>query len=64
MEKENVADEIIDYHITRKRCGCKICRYNFSKFTGTYLEHTRLPPNIIIHLLYFFTLDVPARLHI
>ena len=44
----------------KNRYGCKRCRYNFSEFTGTYLEHTRLPSCTIIHLLYLFTLGVPA----
>lgn len=42
----------------KDRYGCKRCRYNFSEFTGTYLACTRLEYNIIIHLLYLFTLGV------
>ncbi len=48
------------YYLKENRYCCKRCRYNFSEFTGTYLACTRLQYNIIIHLLYLFTLGVPA----
>jgi transposase len=48
------------YYLKSNRYGCKRCRYNFSEFTGTYLGQTRTSLSNIIHLLYLFTLGVPA----
>lgn len=46
-------------HITN-RYACKKCRYKFDDFTRTYLVKVRIPLNIIAHLLYLFSLGVPA----
>jgi transposase len=43
-----------------KRYGCKRCRYKFNDFTGTYIGEFNYPPDIISHLVYLFTLGVPA----
>lgn len=42
------------------RYRCKKCRYKFDDFTGTYLAKIRISPNTIAHLLYLFSLGVPA----
>jgi len=42
------------------RYACKKCRYKFDDFTGTYLAKIRIPLNTIVHLLYLFSLGVPA----
>lgn len=63
MEKEYVLDVSkyrLLYYLKSNRYGCKRCRYNFSEFTGTYLGQTRTSFSNIIHLLYLFTLGVPA----
>ena len=39
---------------------CKRCWYKFGDFTGTYLAKIRIPLNTIAHLLYLFSLGVPA----
>ena len=46
-------------HLTN-RYACKKCRYKFDDFTGTYIAKIRIPPNTIVHLLYLFSLGVPA----
>jgi len=46
------------HHDNRYRC--KKCRYKFDDFTGTYLAKIRIPLNTISHLLYLFSLGVPA----
>ena len=42
------------------RYACKKCRYKFDDFTRTYLAKIRIPLNTIVHLLYLFSLGVPA----
>ena len=42
------------------RYACRKCRYKFDDFTGTYLAKIRVPLNAIVHLLYLFSLGVPA----
>ena len=46
-------------HLTN-RYACKKCRYKFDDFTRTYLGKIRIPLNTIVHLLYLFSLGVPA----
>ena len=43
-----------------ERYGCKRCRYKFSDFTGTYIGEFNYSPDITSHLVYLFTLGVPA----
>ncbi len=47
-------------NLTANRYRCKKCRYKFDDFTGTCLGKIRIPPNAIAHLLYLFSLGVPA----
>jgi transposase len=42
------------------RLKCKNCNYKFSDFTGTYLGRLKIPLNEVAHILYLFTLGVPA----
>lgn len=47
--------------------ACRRCQYKFNDFTGTPLAKIRLPLNVIAHLLYVFSLGVPAyrmRFHV
>ena len=44
----------------KNRYACKKCRYKFDDFTGTYLAKIRIPLDTIAHLLYLFSLGVPA----
>ena len=43
-----------------QRYGCKRCRYKFNDFTGTYIGEFNYSPDTISHLVYLFTLGVPA----
>lgn len=43
-----------------ERYGCKRCKYKFSDFTGTYIGEFNYSPDITSHLVYLFTLGVPA----
>jgi transposase len=47
-------------HRIENRYRCKRCRYKFDDFTGTYLAKIRIAPNITSHMLYLFSLGVPA----
>ena len=40
--------------------ACRRCKYKFGDFTGTPLAKIRLSLNVIAHLLYEFSLGVPA----
>ncbi|MBC7334491.1 MAG: IS1595 family transposase, partial [Actinobacteria bacterium] len=48
------------WKLKEKRYKCKRCRYKFGDFTGTYLGKLKIPINEIAHILYLFTLGVPA----
>ncbi|HEY6588207.1 MAG TPA: IS1595 family transposase [Nitrososphaeraceae archaeon] len=43
-----------------QRYGCKRCRYKLNDFTGTYIGEFNYSSDIISHLVYLFTLGVPA----
>jgi hypothetical protein len=60
--EESVPDVLIVFYIeliTDRYC-CKRCRYKFDEFTGTYLGKLKIPLNTTAHMLYLFTLGVPA----
>ena len=42
------------------RFKCKNCNYKFGDFTATYLNKLKIPINEVAHILYLFTLGVPA----
>lgn len=42
------------------RFKCSKCFYRFNKLSGTYLGKLYIPPEEISHLLYLFTMDIPA----
>lgn len=44
----------------RDRYACSRCRYQFGDFTGTHLAKIRIPLDTVAHLLYLFSLGVPA----
>jgi transposase len=48
------------YRLASHQYRCAHCRYKFSDFTGTWLGKLRLPLSETAHLLYLFTLGVPA----
>lgn len=43
-----------------ERYGCKRCRYKFNDFTGTYIGEFNYSLDIVSHLVFLFTLGVPA----
>ncbi|MGI0063031.1 MAG: IS1595 family transposase [Nitrosotalea sp.] len=47
-------------HRTDDKYRCKRCWYKFGDFTGTYMSKLRIAPNTVSHLLYLFSLGVPA----
>lgn len=47
------------YYVANRYC-CKRCRYKFGECTITYLGKLKIHLNITAHLLYLFTLGVPA----
>lgn len=49
----------IIYKVAQKH-RCKRCRYRFDEFTATHLAKIRVAPNTISHLIYLFSLGVPA----
>jgi transposase-like protein len=48
------------YFENDQRYGRKRCRYKFNNFTGTYIGEFNYSQDIISHLVYLFTLGVPA----
>ena len=47
------------YKVAQKH-RCKRCWYKFDEFTGTHLAKIRVAPNTIAHMIYLFSLGVPA----
>lgn len=48
------------YRLAEGRYRCAKCGYTFTDFTGTFLAGVRVPMQEVAHLLYLFTLGVPA----
>ena len=48
------------YKLNDGRFKCSHCSLRFREFSGTYLEHIRIPFNELSHLLYLFVLGVPS----
>jgi transposase len=48
------------YVLRDGRFKCPRCSLRFREFSGTYLEHLRIPFNELSHLLYLFVLGVPS----
>jgi len=48
------------WRLKDNRFKCKECDYKFNDFTGTYLGKVNIPINEVSHILYLYTLGVPA----
>ena len=48
------------YILSDGRFNCPRCSLRFREFSGTYLDHLRIPFNELSHILYLFVLGVPS----